>query len=110
MVKIDDFVDIIDQIPVIPKSEFPLRDQLGILLVVGSRIGLFDAVDATRQLISTDKIKEVKYGYGCHCDVDDGEQPMDDCVIDTGNIHDCIFAGKDIRKEQCEYWKIIKNK
>ena len=96
--------DILKQIPSIPKSDLSLKEQLEILCVVGNKIGLFEAVDATNQLIITDKPSTLK--YGCYCDVEVGKEAMDDCVIDTGNLHDCIFAKKGMRKEQCEYWLI----
>ena len=51
--------------------------------------------------------------YGCHCEIeamDDGFEP-DACVIDGGNINDCIYAVKLQRegkgKLDCEYWKPI---
>ena len=39
-------------------------------------------------------------------DLEEGMKP-DGCVIDEGRINDCIYAREGMRKEQCEYWKII---
>ena len=41
--------------------------------------------------------------YGCHVDGD----VMPDCVIDNGRHNDCAYAKEGMRKEQCEYWKIV---
>lgn len=48
-----------------------------------------------------------KLNYGCFCDLfacEPGTKP-DGCVIDEGRRHDCVYASKHKRKEQCEYWK-----
>lgn len=31
----------------------------------------------------------------------------DECVIDEGELYNCIYAKENMRKEQCEYWRII---
>ena len=41
--------------------------------------------------------------YGCHCDLDTGEQPYG-CVIDDGRNNDCIYANEGMKKEDCMYW------
>lgn len=46
--------------------------------------------------------------FGCHCDLGPDEKP-DFCVIDTKEYHDCIFAKAGMKKEDCKYWKKIKN-
>ena len=51
--------------------------------------------------------------YGCHCDIetmDDGFEP-DACVLDYGDIDDCVYAAKlhavGKGKTDCKYWKPI---
>jgi len=55
-----------------------------------------------RQL--ADKINEVK--YGCHIDLEPSQEP-EGCVIDEGALHNCIYAKEGMRKEQCQYWRIV---
>lgn len=46
--------------------------------------------------------------YGCHIDLPDGE--YDGCVLDGGNIDDCVYAsvhGEEGRKK-CGEWKPVK--
>lgn len=44
--------------------------------------------------------------YGCHCDLEPGMEP-DDCVIERGSRHECVYS-KSIRvKEECDYWQPI---
>ena len=46
--------------------------------------------------------------YGCHCDLETLINPIpDDCVMDTGNYQDCVYAEHGTKKEDCEYWKPI---
>ena len=73
------------------------------LVQVANRLGLYDAADAVRQLMP--RLHDVK--YGCHVELDPGMEP-DKCVIDEGHFDDCIYAKPGMRKEQCEYWRIVK--
>lgn len=93
----------IQDLPSWPQSQESLASQMGFLVQVANRLGLFDAADAVKQL--TTRLDEVR--YGCHVDLFDGAEP-DGCVIDEGNLHDCIHAKEGMRKEQCEYWRIVK--
>ena len=49
-------------------------------------------------------------GFGCHCDLEPGQQP-DGCVLFDGGY--CIYALRLIEQGKgapdCEYWKPIKN-
>lgn len=92
------------QLPARPQSQLSLSEQMATLKQVANRLGLYDAADAVRQLMP--RLPELK--YGCHVDLEHGSEP-DGCVIDTGDISDCIYAKEDMRKEQCKYWQIIKN-
>jgi len=60
------------------------------------------------------RIKAVLSGkiiYGCHCELEEGVAPADDCVMDDEAYSDCVYAqqlhkqGKD--KTSCEYWKPV---
>ena len=93
----------LQKLPAFPQSQQSLSRQIAILIAVANRLGLYDAADAVRQL--TPRLDEVK--YGCHVEVEEGVQP-DDCVIDIGDVEDCIYAKPGMRKEQCKYWRIIK--
>ena len=66
----------------------------------------FEAGVASRDLtFTTETVK-----YGCHCDLEDDEQP-DSCVLDDGNPQDCIHAkmllaaGKG--RNDCKEWRPI---
>jgi hypothetical protein len=89
-------------LPAWPQSQESLSQQMASLIQVANRLGFYDAADAVRQL--SGKLDEVR--YGCHVDLEPGQEP-DDCVIDTGCLHQCIYAKSGMRKEQCEYWKIV---
>lgn len=89
-------------LPVWSQSQEPLSNQLGFLVQVAYRLGLHDAADAIKHLES--RIDEVQ--YGCHVNIEPGIEP-DGCVIDEGRLHDCIYAKEGMRKEQCEYWRIV---
>ena len=92
----------LQSLPCWPRSQASLSNQMADLVLVANRLGLFDAADAVRQMSSNlDSVK-----YGCHVDLFDGVEP-DDCVIDTGRLCDCIYAKEGMRKEQCEYWRIV---
>lgn len=51
------------------------------------------------------RLSEVK--YGCHVDLEEGMEP-DECVLDCGNINDCVYTRSVKIKEQCQYWQPIK--
>ena len=90
------------QLPAWPQSQDSLAIQMANLVLVANRLGLYDAADAVKQMAT--KLDQVK--YGCHVDLYDVEQP-DDCVIDSGRHNDCIYAKEGMRKEQCEYWRVV---
>lgn len=92
------------QLPSWPQSQEPLAIQMAQLVQIANRLGLHDAADAVKQL--TPRLGEVK--YGCHVDLEycHGCEP-DGCVIDTGDLDDCIYAKPGMRKEQCKYWRIV---
>lgn len=89
-------------LPSWPQSQDSLAAQMSGLIQVANRLGLYDAADAVKQMAA--KLDQVK--YGCHLDLYDLEEP-DECVIDTGAIHNCIYAKEGMRKEQCKYWRIV---
>lgn len=91
-------------LPVMEQRQDSLSEQLKDLELVANRLGMYDAADAIRQLFQTGKINNIK--YGCHCDLEPHMEP-DGCVIDEGRYHDCIHAEKGMRKEQCEYWRVV---
>jgi len=93
------------ELPKYSQRQDSLSDQLSDLIRVADRFGLYDAADAIEQIHKNiDGIK-----YGCIVDLEPEDEPME-CVLDDPeySFRDCIFAKKGMRKEQCEYWKIIK--
>lgn len=94
----------IHQLPAWPQSQEPLSSQMASLVQVANRLGLYDAADAVKQL--SGRLDEVR--YGCHVDLEPGMEP-DGCVIDEGALCNCIYAKEGMRKEQCEYWKIVES-
>jgi hypothetical protein len=90
------------KLPTWPQSQDSLAAQIGELIQIANRLGLFDAADAVKQMAK--KLDQVK--YGCHVEIYDGMEP-DECVIDTGDFDDCIYAKEGMRKEQCCYWRVV---
>lgn len=94
---------LLNKIPTLPQRQDSLAEQLADLRMVANRLGMHDAADFISQLPAVEK---VQLKYGCHCDLEPQMAP-DGCVIDTGEIKNCVYAKPDMRKEQCEYWKPI---
>ena len=90
------------KLPAWPQSQDSVAEQLACLIQVANRLGLYDAADAVKQMASN--LEEL--AYGCHVELAQGADP-DGCVIDTGDLHDCVYAKEGMRKEQCEYWRIV---
>lgn len=95
----------LQSLPAWPQSQESLSAQMVALVQIANRLGLHDAADAVKQM--TLKLDTLR--YGCHVELDPGAEP-DGCVIDTGDYHECIHAKPEIRKEQCEYWRIVTTK
>ena len=89
-------------LPSWPQSQDTLAAQMSDLIQAANRLGLYDAADAVKQMAT--RLESVK--YGCHVDLEEAQQP-DGCVIDTEEFHNCIYAKEGMRKEQCEYWRIV---
>jgi len=95
-------------IPKLPQRQDALDDQIADLIFVANKLGMYDAADFVKML--TPSIKTLK--YGCHFDLDHDMEP-DECVLNMGGDYDhtdCIMATKDMRREQCEFWKPILKK
>ena len=92
----------LQSLPVWPQSQESLSKQMAFLIQVANRLGFHDAADTVAQMSKN----LAKVQYGCHVDLEPGQRP-DGCVIDTGRLHDCIYANPGMRKEQCEYWKTV---
>ena len=90
------------KLPAWPQSQDSVSEQLAHLIQVANRLGLYDAADAVKQMASN--LEEL--AYGCHVDLEQGADP-DGCVIDTGDLHYCVYAKEGMKKEQCEYWRIV---
>ena len=90
------------KLPSWPQSQDSLAGQIADLILIANRLGLFDAADAVKQMAT--KLDQVK--YGCHVEICQGVEP-DECVIDTGDFDDCIYAKEGMRKEQCCYWRVV---
>ena len=94
-------------LPKLPQRQDSLAAQLTDLRDVANRLGLYDAADALRQTFGeTMELAENRVRYGCHCDIENtvSGQP-DDCVLNSGDIEDCIYAKQGMRPEQCDYWR-----
>ena len=89
-------------LPAWPQSHDSIARQMADLIQVANRLGLYDAADAVKQMAGNLE----KLAYGCHVDLEPGSHP-DGCVIDTGDLADCIYAKEGMRKEQCQYWRVV---
>lgn len=96
--------DILDLVPKLTQRQDDVLSQLQDLHRVANKMGMYDAADALAQKFLNVSALDIR--YGCHVDLDPDEEP-DHCVIDEGRPQDCIYAQKGIRKEQCEYWRIV---
>lgn len=96
--------DLLSLIPVMNQRQDSVEEQMADLRMVANRLGMYDAADAIGQLLSSLGLSNLK--YGCRCDLEYWMEP-DHCVIDEGRSHECIHAKPNMRKEQCEYWRII---
>jgi hypothetical protein len=85
-----------------PKRQDSVEEQLADLIAVANRLGMHDAADAVQQMYCL--LPALR--YGCHCDLEPGQEP-DGCVIDEGLPQHCIYAKPGMRKEQCQYWRIV---
>ena len=103
----DETRDYLAKIPAIKQRQDSVLEQLADLRLVANKLGMYDAADAISQLFETKGLESLL--YGCHCDLDPGMEP-DECVIESGDLNNCIHAKKGMRKEQCEYWRIIANR
>ena len=92
----------LNKLPKWPQRQDSLAGQVADLILIANRLGLFDAADAVKQMAT--KLDQVK--YGCHVEIYQGVEP-DECVIDTGDFDDCIYAKEGMRKEQCCYWRVV---
>lgn len=93
----------IQKFPKFEQRQDALFDQLADLRQIANRIGCYDAADAIGQWC--DNLPQLR--YGCHCDLEPHMTP-DGCVIDDNERYNCIYAKHIDRKEQCEYWRIVK--
>lgn len=46
---------------------------------------------------------QVPAQYGCTCELAEGETP-DECVLNNGDIDDCVHAKKGMSPHQCTYY------
>jgi hypothetical protein len=94
---------LLDSIPSLPQRQDSLTDQLTDLHAVANRLGMYDAADAITQMFrNLDGLR-----YGCHCDLEEGQEP-DACVLVNGVVTGrCIYAKPGMRKEQCQYWRVV---
>jgi hypothetical protein len=97
--------DLLAYLPALPQRQDSTKEQLADLRLVANRLGMYDAADALRQLFETEGFETLR--YGCHCDIENtvSGQPVD-CVIDSHDYEDCIYATPGMRKEQCKYWRV----
>jgi hypothetical protein len=96
--------DLLAELPVKPQRQDSVSEQLADLRMVANRLGMYDAADAIKQWC--EHLPELR--YGCYCDIGECEDP-DGCVLDTRGylVDDCYYAREGMRKEQCEYWKVV---
>lgn len=94
--------DLLRTIPALPQRQDSVAEQLADLRAVANRLGMYDAADAIGQIAANPGVLK----YGCHCDLDPGAEP-DGCVIDDGMLQNCIHAKPQMRKEQCDHWRLI---
>jgi hypothetical protein len=94
-------------IPVQTQRQDSAAAQLSDLRLVASRLGMYDAADAISQIFKLDLVDSVV--YACHYKIGVGEPVDITCVIDIECHYDCIYAEKGMRREQCEYWRIVSN-
>jgi len=87
-----------------PQRQDSVSAQLADLRLIANRLGFYDAADAIKQWCK----HLPKLEYGCHCDLEPGQNP-DSCVIGSDNhiLSDCTYAKEGMRKEQCQFWRVV---
>lgn len=93
--------NILDNTQSLPQRQDSVADQLADLRLVANKLGMYDAADAIKQWCK--ELPDLKYG----CFIDGDIDVYHDCVIDNGSDDSCIYAKEGVRKEQCEYWRML---
>ncbi len=93
----------ISALPALPIRQDSVSAQLEDLRLVANRLGMYDAADAISQMFP--RLKDLQ--YGCHVDAMTENLVDKTCVIDSGMHNDCIYAKPGMRREQCEYWRLL---
>ena len=57
-----------------------------------------------------DRDMEQKFKYGCFVNVDENgdERPCNTCVLEYGRPEDCGYAASIEKKEDCKFWRAIR--
>ncbi len=96
-------MDILLDVLTRPQRQDSVSDQLADLRLIANKLGMYDAADAINQWCKN--LPKLK--YGCYYDLEEGDKAQDDCVIDNSTFSDCVHAKRGMRKEQCEYWRLL---
>ena len=86
-----------------------MREIKKVIEAIQTTISQCLSIEEIRQTLitlSTDLPNKDNIKFGCYCDLEEGQSP-DDCVMDTGKLHECIYAKKGMSKWNCKYWKAI---
>lgn len=103
---VNDMSELLDGVPARQQRQDSAVNQLQDLVRVATRLGMYDAANSINKAFELGKFDNIR--YGCHCDIENtvSGQP-DDCVLNNGDIEDCIYAKQGMRPEQCEYWRPV---
>lgn len=98
----------LNQLPTWPQRQDSVSDQMADLRIIANRLGFYDAADAIKQLMP--RLPELKFGCFVEAYLENGKWHEVDptCVLDGGNVWDCIYAKEGMKPEQCENWRLIK--
>ncbi|WP_019022988.1 hypothetical protein [Thioalkalivibrio sp. ALE23] len=97
--------DLLQSIPAQPQRQDSVSEQMADLSQVANRLGMYDAADAIGQMFETESLGRMK--YGCHVEAEIEGIIDENCVLDYGRPEECIYAKPGMRREQCQYWRVI---
>lgn len=88
---------------IVENLEYAVNDEDGEIIESGVN-ALIHALLNSEEVVIKER-KSVR--YGCYCELAPYQKP-DECVIDQDIRSNCAHAQRHAKKEDCEYWKPIK--
>jgi len=97
--------ELLKLLPVLDTRQDSVEIQMIDLEIIARQLGMTEAAKVIQDMLKTNELSGAR--MGCHVDLESMEEDFepDGCVIDDGDITQCIYARDGMRKEECEYWR-----